>query len=131
MPETVATERQVRIIIAVVGLMVAFVLVVGAVVVLRVRVTYDLQSQFNQHRIEHEQLTTVSAVQNRDVIARVDSLERVLFGDVVTKLMEQENKTKPIAPPVRLQQWMVNRDKDMRERLERIERRLLQIESGK
>jgi septal ring factor EnvC (AmiA/AmiB activator) len=54
---------------------------------------------------------------------RLDQIERSLFGDVVAKL---EKQTKP--PPSWVELWQKNRDKELRDRIAAIERRLLRLE---
>ena len=111
------------------ALLVGAILIGGTFVALKLHALYRVQLDMSALMADHTKLREDLTRQDALYSDRFDSLERVLFGDVVVKLMEKE--AKPVQAPPRLQQWMVNRDKDLRERLERIERRLLQIEAGK
>jgi len=54
---------------------------------------------------------------------RLDVIEHTLFGDVLVKL-----DTKATAAPNRVETWQLNRDKELRNRLQRLEEWRLKME---
>jgi len=129
MPDNdVLTGKAWRFSVLFLGIVLGIVLVGGTFITLRLRETYRMQSDLVKLMSDHGTLQGEVMRLEKAYGERFDDLERVLFGDVVAKLLKEEPK--PVQAPLRLQNWMMNRDKDMRERLERIERRLMKIESS-
>jgi hypothetical protein len=102
------------------SLLVGAQLIGGTFIVTRLRATYKMQTELQILKSQHEEVVKQNEAIKTDTAIRLDELERFLFGDVVEKLQKAESK--PVIAPAQLQRWMVNRDKDLRDRLDRLER---------
>lgn len=67
-----------------------------------------VQGEIDIIRMRHESMIS-------DANSRLDSIERVLYGDVVAKLQKVPQAT-------RLEVWQQNREKELRERINQLER---------
>ena len=112
-----------RIIVASV---IGFVLVVTVYNWVRIGTIYKnsqeivkVQSDLTAIRMEHD-----TAI--RDATARLDTIEKTLFGEVVTKL-EKVPLTERVARQIQIIQEA--KDKELRERIARLERRLSVLEN--
>lgn len=117
------------------GLMVGAGLIVVAFIALRLRQTYVMEKDIALLHAEHAILTAKVDQVTTDTSFRLDGLERALFGDVLAKLEAQEAKSKQdtqiSTARTRLEQWMINRDNDMRKRIEALERFRLELQKDK
>lgn len=93
-------------------------------VALRVRVIQGMQRDLAENRVVHNQLQAEHNAQMAEIKARLDALERVLFGDVLAELSKI-----PAVGPSRIELWQQNRDKELRDRILSAERRLGRAES--
>ena len=89
-----------------------------AFVAMRLRVTYELKNEFAKLHVEHQEQVATNARQLEDVRLRLDYLEQVLFGEVLAKL----DKKQPRVQPMRLEPWLANTIKDLRDRVTVLER---------
>lgn len=107
------------------AMLVAFV----AYATFRLRVTYELQTALAQFQAERASLFEANRREHQAVSERLDELERVLFGDVLVKIAAQLKAAKP--PMTAMQVWQRNRDRELRDRLTRLEEWRLALEAKK
>lgn len=94
----------------------------GAYVAIRLRTTYELQTRFEILHAEHMELQKRYEAHLTEQNLRLDYLEQVLFGEVLAKI----DKKQPRQQPMRLEPWLANALKDIRDRLTVLERSRLQ-----
>jgi hypothetical protein len=90
--------------------------------VFRLRVTYELQRDYAEHFAHHRRVEQWTEAALKQTEARLDRMERILFGDVIAQL---EKKT---PPPAWIELWQKNRDKELRDRIIALERRVWQLQ---
>lgn len=108
--------------VIILALMVGFLLVSGAYITLRLRALHDLETTVRALQIEHADLLRGYTLKLEETHGRLDTLERVLFGDIVAKVYSVHPGT-PAAKPVfgKVETWMLNQNKLMDERIDRLE----------
>lgn len=103
-----------------VAVAVAALLMLGLYAAVRIHTIARLQTEMAQltsHVADTDAQHDAMMVQ---AAARLDDLERFVFGDVVAKLQEPAPTPAP-AGPSRVQLWQRNRDQELRTRLKAIE----------
>lgn len=98
------------------GLAIAFVLLGTTYMLARIRIVQRNSTELVALSAHLEALRMANDANLRDINNRLDEIERVLFGDVVEKL----EKRPP--GPNRIELWQQNRDKELRDRILRLER---------
>lgn len=88
---------------------------------LRLRVTYQLERDVAELRSTSEELARTIVALRSEAASRLDLIERTLFGEVAAKLKEPPT---PATMPV--QPWQRNRDRELRDRILRLEEWRLQ-----
>jgi hypothetical protein len=94
---------------------------------LRLRVTYNLSAEFAQLQAEHRDMMALSNQRLQELRARLDEMERVLFGDVLAKIEKTQKTATPKLPIPDV--WQRNRDRELRDRLDALEKWRLQQEA--
>lgn len=89
---------------------------------LRIRVTYTLQTRVALLEAERMESAAANAAFHEGISERLDNLERIIFGEVLTKI-----DVPPPKPSV-VQLWQRNRDLQIRKRLEALEQWRAQTE---
>lgn len=105
---------------------IAIMILWTAYVAMRLKTTYDLQTRFEVLAVEHEELKKRYDAHLLQQNHRLDYIEQVLFGEVLAKIDK-----KPVPTPMRLEPWLANTIKDMRERITVLERARLRGEQEK
>jgi hypothetical protein len=95
----------------------------------RLRVTYAVQTEVATMRAERRNIVAENDREHDALVARLDELERVLFGEVLGKITDQLKQAKP--PITAVQVWQRNRDRELRDRLARLEQWRLELEAKK
>jgi hypothetical protein len=136
MPDKIAStsefveRRQVwwrsRLTLFLVSLLLGIQLLAMTYVVVRIREANRVYSQFLSLQAEVNELQKHHMAQMQEAADRLDTLERVLFGNVVAKLASVEK------PPsqARVQLWQKTRDTELRQRLSNLEYWRWEIEQG-
>lgn len=96
-----------------------------AYVALRLRTTYELQTEFAKLTAVNTEHTATQQRQLEDVRIRLDDLEQVLFGQVLAKI----DKKQKVAP-MKIEPWLANALKDLRDRVTILERARIEKENG-
>jgi hypothetical protein len=100
-------------------------LIIGAVaVVFHIRAARDLGLELTRLQVQVTGLADRNDLLQREAQERLTVIERTLFGDVVAKL----DKPGGAAPQARVELWQLNRDRDLRDRLARLEQWRLRTE---
>lgn len=101
-------------------------------VVLRIRVTYHVQQELALLRAEHKLL--IDAITNNNTVCteRLNVVEQTLFGEVLPTQKRLVIEAAPAAPPhrvlSRIEIYQQNTNKELRARLESIERWRFEME---
>lgn len=88
-------------------------------VAFRLKETYALERQLAQVESTHRDLVLKCAATQTEITQRFDTIERVLFGDVLPKV-DAATAAKP--PAMRLEAMMLRNEKELRARVEALER---------
>jgi hypothetical protein len=83
---------------------------------LRLRVTYEMQTEIDRLRIERAELVKRNAIAHDEMMNRLDELERVLFGDVLAKVDKNAAAISKLPTA-----WQRQRDLEFRKRLDALE----------
>lgn len=94
--------------------------------IFRLRVTYQVQRDLAIVKTENEHLLRAIKALEDNLSARIDEHEQIIFGGLLVAI----NKKQPPPKMPRIEQWQVNRDKELRERIAANERRLYRICNG-
>lgn len=106
-------------------LLVASGLMAASLLAFRVRVTYALEAKVAQVESTHRELLLQCTSKQTEIAQRLDTLERVLFGDVLPKV----NQPRIPPPTSRIESMMLRNEKELRARVEALERwRLRMVE---
>jgi len=100
------------------GLSVGALLIALTFAVIRLRDTYVLETRVNQLDGTVQNVLLQRTVILADLDARLDLLERAMFGDIIPK-MDRKATTQPES---RLEALLLQNDKELRERIQRLER---------
>lgn len=115
----------------VVAFLVGFIFVGGAYITIRLRTLYNIQTEIAHLKAEHRHVKQELETQLNGNGIRIDQLERILFGDVIAQLEKKVQadaaKQKP-PPPTWVELWQKNRDKELRDRIVELERRVYRLE---
>ena len=123
MPDNAAsTDRWSRGCLLIGAGLVGLILVGGTFIALRLRAVYRMEHTVRLMQIEHADLMRGYTLKFEESQQRLDTLERVLFGDIVAKVYSAHGG-KPTAKPVfgKVEQWMLNQNKLLDERLDQLE----------
>jgi hypothetical protein len=112
-----------------VALLFGYVTYVG----LRLRATYNLATEVGLLRQKYDQVLIDATSIHVHIEERLDKMERFLFGDVLESLQKTgaaPPKTTPSTTPpsTSIQVWQRTRDKELRDRLDMLERLRLKNE---
>lgn len=88
-----------------------------AYVAMRLRATYQLQTEYAKLHSEFLDLQLSHDRDLQDAKQRLNYLEEVLFGEVLAKI---DKKQKVV--PMRIEPWLANSIKDLRDRVTVLER---------
>jgi hypothetical protein len=102
--------------IVVLGALVMVAAAVATYVGLRLRTTYSLDYRITALQHEVETLAAQLKAMDRDITIRVSVLERVIYGQALPEIADVQNTPTPV------EVWQRNRDRLLRERLDRLER---------
>lgn len=108
--------------IAVRVLVVALVVVTAGFIAIRLRQGYALETRVAEAERSHRDLMLKCAATQTEIAQRFDTIERVLFGDVLPKV-DAATAAKP--PALRLEALMLRNERELRSRVESLERRML------
>jgi hypothetical protein len=108
-------------------------LVIGTVtyVGLRLRATYEIRTEMGLLNQKFNLVMADAESLHIHIEERLDAIEKFLFGDVLESLMTTKAQTPsavPLPRPTVVQLWQQNRDKELRERLDALERHHLKDE---
>ena len=110
-----------------VALLVGFVLIGGAYCAFRLRALYTFQTDVATFVIENRNAHEKVETEVTNIEARLNNLERILFGDMIAQLEKNAKTLKPPAPNW-VELWQKNRDKELRDRINALERRMYLLE---
>ncbi len=112
-------DKWVRAVI--IGTVVVCVLSIGTYIGLRLRATYYTEYEVLKLRSEHETLQR----DYRAVLERLDNrlseLEQSVYGQLEPAHTATEKQARPVVRPIPREIWAINRDKELRERIRRLE----------
>lgn len=101
------------------GIGLALVLGVVMYIVFRLSAMQGWQNDLTLLQARVEELEKLTRIMNESHSSRLDYLERTVYGDLLSKVMQPA----PASPPVaRFETWQLNREKELRARLDRLER---------
>lgn len=109
--------RSIRIVLA--GITLAVVVMVVLFIGVRMRETYAIEMKVNSLEAAERELAVTCAAVQGDIGQRLDTLERVLFGDVLPKV---DRATAERPPALRADALMLRNERDLRARVEALER---------
>jgi hypothetical protein len=86
--------------------------IVGLEAAFSIRVIYTNAAQIAEVNSEIVEMQKIHSSKMSEMSMRLDMLEKVLFGDVLSKIAAQ---------PKGIETWQQNRDREMRERISKLE----------
>ena len=112
------SDRWIRIIV--ISLAVVAFISYETYVALRLRATYTNQADLARLRSELEDTRRRGGGALRVMDQRISALETSVYGELEPANAQHQDRPRVIVQP--REQWSVNRERDLRERLERLER---------
>jgi hypothetical protein len=111
--------------VGVTAISVSMVVLAVVYVVFRVQEIAKLQLEFAALHAETQALNEQHFALIKHSEYRLDELERELFGEVLVQLQKQKDSR-----PNRVEIWQANTARELRERMSRVEKRLMQVEEA-
>lgn len=102
-----------------VGISLGLLLVLGTTITARLYTVQQLEERLASVEAEHSAKDEKAKIYFEDALARLDSLERVVWGEVLPQVEKTPQKPSAPSSPPRIDQIT-----DLRNRLERIERQV-------
>lgn len=96
--------------------------------VLRIHVTYELQRDFALLKATNEQLLEQINLQDGQLRLRIDYLEQTVYGEIQPKQEELANLKAPAMRTSKIEIDQQNANKEIRQRLDRLERWRLSVD---
>lgn len=96
----------------------------GAFTTFRLRVTYSNQRELNVLRDDLRDVRNQIDIMDRSFDERLGAIEQTVFGELQPKIWEQQHRPQST-------EWSANRDRDLRERIRRLEQWRIETQYGR
>ena len=104
-------------------------LVFATYTVLRIHVTYELQQDFALIKAAHVQMLEQMKMRDDEAEMRLRYLEQTVYGEIQPKQQQLTKDNPQLLRPSRIELYQQNTNKELRQRLERLENWRVRIEN--